>query len=370
MKEHELNPQERALKMEGDALLARAMATPGSPVTPAASGLLKSDGSPMEDAPKPAPTREQVVAHAAEIENQKKIYDGHVAAVSKRLGELIAKDSNLLDLASLVLLAHRIIAFAKMEMAFRPGMTDELIDYMERFQHNKANDPAGFDTRSLEKSIKHQLLPILQTLTKKYELLGQLRASKLKAARTKLPTGFSVPPAIREKFPKNFHIGDMFIVHGPEVAVQEAMRYFSAMASDADKVGSYRLSSLAATTDFVNQTLMPGAWWRGAADDLAKLEDILKPVFESTAPLAIVDELIQLVSPTGSDTPLERKAIAVRSLKQWSVENMCAMIAGDVLDDDVPDTRVYGVIPHFAVKLDSVEGKRVLLIEKQSIVLE
>lgn len=358
--------------MEGDALLARAMATPGAPVQ-LGSGLLNSTGEQMKSetpaAPKP-PTPEEVAKHEAGLQAQKKIHDDHVASVMKRLQELIAKDSELTDLMSLVLLSHRIIAFAKMEMAFRPGMSDELIDYTERAQHAKANDPRGFDTRDLEKGIKGQLLPILRALTKKYELLANLRITKLKKAQAKLPSGFNLPVPFAKKFAKPFHIGNMMIVTGPEVAVQAAMNFLTGVVA-AHGVESYRLhSKLSGNDEKLSQTVMPATWWRGGADDLSKLEELLRPVFDSIAPIAFVDEVIQLISPTGAVTPLERKAGAIRALKQWSTENMCALIAGDVIDDDVPDTRVYGNIPYFKVRVEEKDGKRVLLVDEQPIELE
>ncbi len=110
------------------------------------------------------------------------------------------------------------------------------------------------------------------------------------------------------------------------------------------------------------------SWWRGKADNAGEFYEMLDPVREAECGLLTVDEVEQLCGPEGR-SPLERKANAIRALRQWSVENACAVVAGDIDTEDIPDTRVYGNIQHVAAKLETCgeSGTTVLLLDGHAI---
>lgn len=372
----ELDPRQRALKMEGDALLQKALQTAGRPAPEGGitnlSGEVISTGAPAPAADR-LPTKEQLAERAKRLEEQRQAHALQIEAYSKRLKELMQHKPTA-DALTLVLLGHYIITFAKQELSFQPGMTDELMDYGERFMHARANSQEGFDVKRLENDVKHQLLPILRTTIRKWEGQAALRRKRMKQLHSRLPNGITLPGKLGARFPKGFRFGDMLIIHGSQEAVQTAMTLICNKHQVDDKATAYRLSLSASETnhDYTPTFIRMGlSWWRGKADNAGEFYEMLAPVSEAECGLLTVDEVEQLCSPENR-SPLERKANAIRALRQWSFENACAVVAGDINTEDVPDTRIYGIIPHVAAKIDTCgeSGTKVLVLDGHPIELE
>lgn len=337
----ELSPKEKLLQVEGEALLRAVAAQQGKPQ----SIIAGPDGHPLPSTtPAPNPLEQ---AEKLQNERHQKIEEA-----SQRLGEIVAHDESAMRACEIMLVAHKLITWAKMELGQADGVSDEIIEYAERFMRAKAYGGKGFDIRSLHAQTRDFAVKYLKERMMYYAQVSKERQARLHNIQRRLgKKGIALPKPLSDKFEKGFMPGKLLVLHGSADAVRLAAQSCSLWHKSVDKAKVYYLSNQQGETsgDWAT-TVMPPSWWKGCGTALVKLYEALDPVVKDECMLLVVEEMesLMLIAETGQ-TPQERRSLILKRLYQWAVETQTAVIVGDVTDQDIPSESRYGSLPNVKV---------------------
>jgi hypothetical protein len=348
-----LTPQELALQSEGESLLQKL--TKDKPPV-----IVGADGQPVQS--KPAVVEGALGAEQAKAieETKRKIKEN-----ADKLNELIDSDKNVRDCSTAMLHAWRLLYWLSMELGSTEEMKSELITQLSDSMRASALSQ-GFSVADLVAGLKHRVIPFMQERVRHYTAEQTRRKKKLEAINRGLRgKGLALPcQSLKALFPKEpfFSPGDMLVLHGAQEAVRAALKACSTEHLTHNGGKPYYLSAVEgeAAGEWAH-VIMPPAWWRDGASEVVKLEGVLQPVLDEGAAMVLVENL-EMLSPLHPNTPQARKARALGRLRQWGFEHMSAIIVGDVTDEDALDLRVYGALPHVAVAVQELDGKRQLVI--------
>ena len=348
----ELTPREMALKAEGEALLKQIAKD-----KPAPSPILGSDGLPVGSAPE---TPEEKLQRLQKERRQR------IEEMSAKLQEVTEKDPLASGALQTILTIYRLLAWARIELATRDGMTDEITHFGEAAMKMKAEDPEGFDVRQVYSQLKNKIMPFVQQRIREYEAAAKRREAALSAVMRKLGgKGIYVPAPVATKLKKPFGPGQLLIFHGDQPAVTAACNLCAAKHGVQDAGAVYFLATQEQATGLAsNIVIMPINWWKNAARAMSTMYDTLQPVLDHVAVMLVVEDLenMFILDPGGAPV-LDRKAQALMRLYQWTTEKFVAVIVGDVITEDAYTPRLYGGLPHFGVELR--EGK--LFIDNEEV---
>jgi hypothetical protein len=352
MADKPLTPQELSLRSEGESLL-RMIVKDKAPV------VVGADGQPIASKP--------VVSEGISNTDRAKMAEEakrRIKENAEKLTALMASNPTVKDCAESLLQAWRMVYWLSMELGSCEEMKTELITQLSDSMRASAISQ-GFSVADLVADLKHRVVPFMQHRVKHYKAEQGKRQRKLDEINRGLRgKGIALPcQSLRALFPETpFSPGNTLILHGPREAVREALKLCSAEHLKRNGGRPYYLSFVEgeASGEWAH-VVMPPAWWRDGASEPAKLESVLQPVLDEGAALVLVENL-EMLSPLHPNTPQARKARALGRLHQWAFEHLSAVIAGDVTDEDALDVRVYGALPHVAVSIQEMDGKRQLAI--------
>lgn len=340
----ELSPKELLLKTEGEAMLrAVAAQKPQSAIVgPDGQALPASTAGATVPAPNPA----------EQVEKIRRQQRDKAEDASQRLSEIVAHDESALRACEIMLIAHKLVCWAKMELGQADGVSDEIIEYAERFMRAKAYAGKGFHIQSLHAQTRDFAVKYLKERMMYYAQEAKARQARLHEIKRRLGgSGITLPTPIKAKFENSFMPGQLLILHGSAAAVREAAQICSRLHKNKDKAQVYYLSNQTGETEGEwATTVMPPSWWRGSGTALVKLYEVLDPVVKSACMLVVVEEIesFMLISEAGQ-APQERRSLILKRLYQWAVETQTAVIVGDVTDQDIPRDNRYGHLPNVEV---------------------
>ena len=341
-RDEELTPKEKIIQNEGDAMSNALRGSTSSPlVGPDGQPLEKALAPPGEDGVDPAEEarRRQVAERVQMVEEAQKL-----------LLELSAKDEVLTNCMAVMLVAHRLIYWAKIEMASREDVTDLLMDFAERFQRAKAygERPEGYWLSNMRGSVLDHVVPFLTERIQYYSDARRVRDMRLKKVYKKMGgrKTLSLPLHVQYKFERGFRPGDVLVVHGPnaKTAVQKCGKEHR--MHDRGRVYCLSLKDAHEENDYAD-VLMPAGWWKNAAASLNKLDETLNPVADDECALLIIERLDDLMLDSEKHkAPMERKVMALTRVYAWARENSVAVIAADFLPPGVDAGRIYQAVPY------------------------
>jgi hypothetical protein len=352
MTDKPLTPRELALRSEGESML-RTLAKDKKPA------IVGPDGQPVDAKP--------VVPEGLSNADRVKMAEEAKRRIKEnadKLTELMASDSVVKDCAESLLQAWRLVYWLSMELGSCEEMKSELIAQLSDSMRASAISQ-GFSVADLVASLKHRVVPFMQHRVKYYKAEQGKRQRKLDEINRGLRgKGIALPcQSLRALFPeKPFSPGNTLILHGSQEAVRLALKACSNEHIERNGGKPFYLSSVEGeASGSWASIVMPPAWWRDGASEPAKLDSVLQPVLNAGSALVLVENL-EMLSPLHPNTPQARKARALGRLHQWAFEHLSALIVGDVTDEDALDIRVYGALPHVAVSVQEMDGKRQLVI--------
>lgn len=365
MDEKPLSPEELLLKSEGESLLRQL--SKDVKVSP----IVGTDGKPLESKVEPPAASEGAEQRKA-LEAAKQ----RVEENSKKINEILKAHPKAALCANSVLQAWRLLYWGMNELGIYEGMTPALLTQISDSMRAAVLSSAGYSVEDLQVALKHHILPFLQERVRYYKAEQGKREKKIEALNKRLKgKGIALPcQSLRVLFTeeKPFGLGRVLVLHGARAAVREALKVCSREHILKNGGHPYYLSAVEGESDAAwASVVMPPSWWRNAASEVPKLNEILQPIVDSHSALVLAEDLEALYLADGVErAPLERKSRALARLYQWSLENLSAFIIGDVTDEDVPDERLYGQLPHAAVALQEFDGRKHVVIGNDPVPLE
>ena len=351
MANEELTPKEFFLKREGEELLKHVL----DARTDFASQILGPDGVSVKSEAVP---RQQEVANNSRRQL--------VEELSKRLLEITTKDEVAMNCCQLMLVCHKLLYWAKIELAHCDDMLDMLVDYAEHSMRAKVEMSAGYHLASVRNDLRNFAVPFVDDRVKHYMRLAKFRSARMERFKRRIKEdGISIPvKAIRDRFEAGFQPGAAAIFQGPYPAVRHLLKLCSSQHMKQDGGEVYYLSCLRGETqvdcDWATK-LMPYSWWNNTGKTLSSLDETLRPVVDSAAALVVIEDLETFFMEDKARVALERKVLALRRLYAWANENAIALLIGDTPNEaEVPDN-VYGSVTCF--KVDRVRSDGAAYVE-------
>jgi hypothetical protein len=263
--------------------------------------------------------------------------------------------------------AYRILFWSLNELGTYEGMDADTLNQVSTQSRLVAQQ--GFSLADVIKHTKHVVMPYLMERNRHYSAEQGKRKKKLAKITSKLKkTGITLPGRSLAALFKDKPLTPpmSFVVRGSAQDVRDALKLISYGHMKFNGGEPTYLSSLAGETkgDFAT-TIMPPAWWKNSAREIAVLESTLHSVVDSESLLLLVEDLEMLFTlDSGNEvnTPRRRKAVALGRLYSWAFNNQISLVVGDITDEDVPDAGVYGSMPNIAVgHVDSEKGRHLVI---------
>lgn len=354
----ELTPQERMLKGEGDALM-KAIRANG----PKKSTIVGADGEaftmgesvPAAEIAKISPQQEREFHRVRSLTRFQKILDSERGTGKKPVA------GDLEKVYDVMFACHKLLFWARMEMANHPDIADEMITDIEMsVQSAIYHDAKGFDLQGIAGQLKHGVVKIVDDFVRKYQDQGKVRGIHIKKIKDRLgDKGITLPGKIRQSLTGPLMPGRVMVLTGTRAATQEALALFAKTHVAEDKATVFHLTTSDILTKGEGITYMHRDAWENAASKISSLNERLEVVTESDCMMVVIDDLDLLYTEDPELGPDERKMYALKRAYQWAVENLVAVVVADTTNKN-PDQ--YGFLPSFEVQRVEQGGKMVLQI--------
>ena len=333
------------LQAEKDKKEGRIVDATGKSITPE-----KEKVEPVKAVADPAEQEKQALAQAKERAQRN----------ADRINEIFKKLPDAERCANTALQAWRLLFWSMNEMGTYEGMTADLIQQISDSMRASALS-GNYDIAALRHAIEHKAIPFLKDKIRDYAAEQRRRKAVIGRIEKQIGRdGIALPcQSLREAVKGKFVPGHILVLHGPEDAVRTALRLVSKTSRDKNGSAPFYLSGQEGeiSGDWA-ETVMPPSWWNNSAVEAGKLDSTLQPVLDAESVLVLVEGLEGLFLHDGTERiPAERKNRALARIYEWGVNNLVAVVVGDFTDEDVPDPRAYGALPHVAVKLQEMDGR-------------
>jgi len=360
---NELDLREQGLRDEGERLIAK-LQQGGTPETT----VLGPDGQPARIVQRELSQTEYAAQQASETVRRDKLRQMH-EYLHSQLKDITAQDPTVLEACSTMLLAHKLLMWAKIEMASGFGVTDMLIDYADRKMKLVADNPEGFDVNVLLSQLRDSVIPFVEKRIKVYEQIVKKRGDRLrKMSRSldghKIASPFS---SVHSKLEEGFRPGRVILFRGAYSAVRFALQECCRSHKKNNHCDAYYLSARSGerSGDWA-KPIMPPAWWRGAGVEISTLNEVLKPVSSSDAILLVVEDLETLFPLTSDGAPLlVRLSFAIRRIYTWAQETGIAVILGDVIHKELKPEQLYSIVPYFEISAVRKDGEAMIKVDDE-----
>jgi hypothetical protein len=375
-----LTPNELALKMEGEALLKR--------IAGGSSPIVGADGMPMKDPNAPPAEAPKVMSEEEAKAVARKSVDDHVARLREanakerdealtRMQAVCAENKVAKKCMQTILHAHRLIAWAKLEMqTLDERVDDKALMHLERQVHAAVYQTGDFTSQTLVAEVRKNVCDFIDDRNRVYS--DRMRSRKVKITRTikrLRRKGFAMPCKHLEnerdkKMHGTFGPGSIVVLYGGQKAINASLKVFGLTHSREDRgqLHHFTCEEVAPAPYCEGVTLVVASWWRNSLKNMCKFYDTLSPVIDSPSTLLLVENLNDfLLAPDVQMSAAERKSRILTALRQWAVEHAVVVVVGDPIDTALASEGRYGGLACASVRFEKKDDAIRLLIGEDEI---